>query len=173
LFSTPLELTGQGLTVQRLKLSRINKHAIDYSYNFDKLKHYPIMSEITILKTLETAAAILELRSDGILQINVRPNTTLQLKDGQEMVKAFAEIGEGNKFPLLFIAGDFALATSEARYYASGKEANQYTLASVFVVRNIAQKLMGNAYITFNKPITPTRILTSEEEAIKWLKTFL
>lgn len=131
------------------------------------------MSEITILKTIETAASTVALRSDGILQINVKPNTTLQLSDGKEMVNAFAEIGGGKKFPLLFIAGDFALASSEARYYASGKEANQYTLASVFVVKNIAQKLMGNAYITFNKPITPTKIMTDKESAITWLKTFL
>ena len=103
----------------------------------------------------------------------MKPNATLKLTDGQEMVKSFAEIGGGKKYPLLFIAGDFALANAEARYYASGKEANQYTIASVFVVKNVAQKLMGNAYVTFNKPITPTKIFTNEDEAVKWLKTFI
>lgn len=131
------------------------------------------MNEITILKTIPKSAYTLSLRSDGILQIDIKPNTTLQLTDGKEMVLDFAEIGGGKKFPLLFLAGDFALASSEARYYASGKEANQYTLASVFVVKNIAQKLMGNAYITFNKPITPTKIMTDKESAVTWLKTFL
>jgi hypothetical protein len=136
------------------------------------LKSSP-MSEITLIKSITQNACMVSLRSDGIVQIEIKPNTTLNLSDGQAMVKAFAELGEGKKFPLLFIAGDFALASAEARYYASGKEANQYTLASVFVVKNIAQKLMGNAYITFNKPITPTKIMTSQEEAISWLKTFL
>ena len=131
------------------------------------------MSDTTIIKTINNAGSNVSLRSDGILQIEIKPNTTLQLVDGKEMVTAFAELGGGKKHPLLFIAGDFALASAEARYYASGKEANQYTLASVFVVKNIAQKLMGNAYITFNKPITPTKIMTSQEEAVKWLKTFL
>ena len=131
------------------------------------------MEEVTILKTINNVAASVSLRSDGIIKIEIKPNTNLKLADGQEMVKAFAEIGGGKKYPLLFIAGDFALANAEARYYASGKEANQYTLASVFVVNNVAQKLMGNAYITFNKPITPTKILTNEEEAVKWLKTFI
>jgi len=131
------------------------------------------MSEVSILRTIEGDAYTLGMRSDGILQIYVKPNKTLQLSDGMQMVKDFGEIGGGQKYPLLFLAGDFALASSEARTYASGKEANQYTLASVFVVKNIAQKLMGNAYITFNKPITPTKIMTSEAEAVKWLKTFL
>jgi hypothetical protein len=131
------------------------------------------MDEISITRTIDMKASSVSLRSDGIIQIAVKPNTTLQVEDGKEIVKAFAELGGGKKFPLLFLAGDFALASSDARNYASGQEANQYTLASVFVVKNIAQKLMGNAYITFNKPITPTKIMTSEYEAVKWLKTFL
>ncbi|MFL5763414.1 MAG: hypothetical protein ACJ77K_05675 [Bacteroidia bacterium] len=131
------------------------------------------MSEISIIKKIEGDAYTLSLRSDGILQINIKPNRNLDLPNGQQMVKDFAEMGGGKKFPLLFVAGDFTLATADARAYASGKEANQYTLASVFVVKNTAQKLMGNAYIAFNKPITPTKIMTSEPEAVKWLKTFL
>lgn len=131
------------------------------------------MSEKTILKSINNASSIVSLRSDGIIQIEIKANNTLQLIDGKQMVNAFAELGGGKKFPLLFIAGDFALASPDARKYASGTEANQYTLASVFVVKNSVQKLMGNAYITFNKPITPTKIMTSEVEAVKWLKTFL
>lgn len=131
------------------------------------------MNEKTILKSINNASSIVSLRSDGIIQIEIKANNTLQLIDGKQMVNAFAELGGGKKFPLLFIAGDFALASPDARKYASGPEANQYTLASVFVVKNSVQKLMGNAYITFNKPITPTKIMTSEVEAVKWLKTFL
>ena len=131
------------------------------------------MNGVTILKTIHNASSIVSLRSDGIIQIEIKANNTLQLIDGKQMVNAFAEVGGGKKYPLLFIAGEFALASYDARKYASGKEANQYTLASVFVVKNSIQKIMGNAYVTFNKPITPTKIMTSEEAAIDWLKTFL
>lgn len=126
-----------------------------------------------ITRTIELDASIVSLRNDGILQIFIKPDNMLNLTDAKNMVNAFAEIGKGQKYLLLFIAGDFALASSEARTYASGKEANQFTIASAFVVKNIAQKLMGSAYITFNKPITPTRIFTKVEEAEKWLYTFL
>lgn len=131
------------------------------------------MAEITLLGSVKNFGSIVSLRSDGIIQIEIKPNNTLQIVDGKQMVNAFAEVGGGKKYPLLFLAGDFSLASYDARKYASGKEANQYTLASVFVVKNSIQKLMGNAYITFNKPITPTKIMTSEQEAVKWLKTFL
>lgn len=131
------------------------------------------MSKVTIVKSVANFGSIVSLRSDGIIQIDMKANNTLQLVDAKQMVTAFAEVGGGKKYPLLFIAGDYALASSEARKYASGIEANQYTLASVFVVKNSIQKIMGNAYITFNKPITPTKIMTNQEAAITWLKTFL
>jgi hypothetical protein len=131
------------------------------------------MSEITLIKSVTNASTIVSLRSDGIIQIDMNANKTLQLIDGKQIVNALAEVGGGKKYPLLFIAGDYALASPEARKYASGSEANQYTLASVFVVNNSIQKMMGNAYITFNKPITPTKIMTNQESAVAWLKTFL
>ena len=131
------------------------------------------MGEITIVKSVTTFGSIISLRSDGIIQIDMKANNTLQLVDARQMVNAFVEVGGGKKYPLLFIAGDFALASPDARKYASGTEANQYTLASAFVVKNSIQKIMGNAYITFNKPITPTKIMTNQESAVTWLKTFL
>lgn len=98
----------------------------------------------------------------------MKANNTLQLVDAKQMVNAFAEVGEGKKQLLLFIAGDFAFASPDA-----GTEANQYTLASVFVVKNSIQKITGNVYITLNKPITTTKIITNKEAAITWLKTYL
>lgn len=125
-----------------------------------------------IIKEIDLEASTVSLRNDGIIQIFMKPNRTMNMNDGKQMVQAFAEIGGGRKFLLLFIAGNFTLANTEARKYAASEDANRYTIASAFVVNNIAQKLMANAYISFNNPITPTRALTDIEEAIKWLKTF-
>lgn len=114
----------------------------------------------------------LHIRPDGIMQISMKPNTTLKQSDAETMVKLFKEMGGGKKFLLLFIAGNDTSVSTDARYYASGQEANQYTIASAFVVKSVAQKLLGNAYVTFNKPITPTRIFTEQDDAVKWLEGF-
>jgi len=127
---------------------------------------------IEIIKTKDIGASVLSLRSDGIMHISFKEHVTLNLKDAEEMVRAFGEMGDGKKFLLLFIAGTDSSVNTEARYYASSPEANRFTIASAFVVRNIAQKLLGNAYVTFNKPVTPTRIFTSETDAEEWLYTF-
>jgi hypothetical protein len=125
-----------------------------------------------VIKEIELDSCILSLHSDDILHIAIKPNVTLSLKDGESIVKGFREIGGGRKFLLLFIAGLDTSATTEARYYASSPEANQYTIASAFVVTSIPQKVLGNAYITFNKPGTPTKIFTDYDDAVKWLYSF-
>lgn len=125
-----------------------------------------------ISKKKEYEGSILSLRSDGILNIHMKPHKVLSQKDGEDIVNGLADMGNGQKFLLLFTAGEDTSVSTEARYYASTPEANKYTIASAFVVRSIAQKLLGNAYVTFNKPITPTRIFTDENEALKWLNSF-
>ncbi|MCE3280598.1 MAG: hypothetical protein K0S44_2789 [Bacteroidetes bacterium] len=130
------------------------------------------MSDFEITKKQEFDASILTLRSDGILNIHMKANKILKQSDGEDIVKGLAEMGNGKKFLLLFTAGEDTSVSTEARYYASTPEANKFTIASAFVVKSIAQKLLGNAYVTFNKPITPTRIFTDESDAVRWLNTF-
>ena len=125
-----------------------------------------------ITRQADHPAFTLILRTDGILQILMKPHIKLSLQDARDMVKMFGEIGGGQPLLLLFIAGDDTTVDTGARYYASGVEANKYTIASAFVVKTITQKLLGNAYVTFNKPVTPTRIFTSEEDAAGWLLGF-
>ena len=125
-----------------------------------------------IKKQADHEAFTLTIRPDGIMLISMKPHFTLKLADAQAMVKLFQEMGDGKQFLLLFIAGNDSSVATDARYYASGIEANKYTIASAFVVRSVAQKLLGNAYVTFNKPITPTRIFTDENDAVTWLMGF-
>jgi len=129
-----------------------------------------LMSHLEITKETDHNGFRLTIRPDGIMQISLQSNYKLTLADAEAMVKLFGEMGNGKKFLLLFLPGADTSVATEARYYASGQEANKYTIASAFVVKTIAQKLLGNAYVTFNKPITPTRIFTDETEAVKWLK---
>jgi hypothetical protein len=127
---------------------------------------------IEIIKSKDIGSSVLSLRSDDLMRISLKEHTTLNLKDAEDMVRAFGEMGNGKKFLLLFIAGTDTTVNTESRYYASTPEANRFTIASAFVVKSIAQKLLGNAYVTFNKPVTPTRIFTNEQDAIDWLYTF-
>jgi hypothetical protein len=128
---------------------------------------------VEILAKKELKASVVMLRNDGIMEYSIRPNLTMNVSDARDIVDATNELGGGKKYPLLINAGNFSLVDTEVRYYASSPEANRFTIASAILVRNIAQKLMGNAYIKFNKPPTPTRLFTDEQEAVRWLLSYL
>ncbi|MFL5763413.1 MAG: hypothetical protein ACJ77K_05670 [Bacteroidia bacterium] len=128
---------------------------------------------VTTLSTIKLDAAEVNLRSDGIVMMRVNNNANISVKDAREMVEAAGKVGNYKKYPILIIAGKYALADKEAREFAAGAEGNRYTIAGAFVLRGLAQKLLGNAYLKVNKPVTPTAMFDNEEKAIQWLKTFL
>ena len=80
---------------------------------------------------------------------------------------------KGKKYPLLIITGEYTLPTAEARAYIATPESDPYASAEAYVVTSLSQKLVGNVYLSFNKPARPTHIFTSEEKAVEWLKQFL
>ncbi|CAN5552712.1 hypothetical protein BH10BAC1_BH10BAC1_19410 [soil metagenome] len=128
---------------------------------------------ITILHQLDLATSEVNFRSDGIVNLHIKPNQSLNVGDTKKMIEFIGEIGNGKKFLLLITSGKYALADKDAREFGASEAGNEFTLAAAIVVKSLAQKLLGNAYIKVNKPIAPNTLFTSEEKAIDWLKTFL
>jgi hypothetical protein len=61
----------------------------------------------------------------------------------------------------------------DAREYYSSEEAAQVVCACAGITNSLIGRVIGNFFIGFNRPPTPGRIFNSEEDAVKWLKTFL
>lgn len=57
----------------------------------------------------------------------------------------------------------------EVRAWASSPEGNKRTIADALLISSLPHKLMGNFYIRYNKPVKPTRIFSSRENALNWL----
>ena len=127
----------------------------------------------TIIKKKELTNAEVMFRSDGIVHFYIKANITLNGNDAREMVKATGEIGGNKKYPILITSGKYGMADVDAREYAASLDGNKYTIAGAIVVKSLAQKILGNAYIKVNKPTTPTALFNDEEKAIDWLKTFM
>jgi hypothetical protein len=128
---------------------------------------------VEILAIVELNTATIELRSDGIIQFSVKANSSLAASDARKMVEAAGKLGGGKKYPILIIAGKYAMADKETREFAASEAGNKHTIAGAFVIRSLAQRILGNAYIKVNKPTTPTALFFEEQDAVKWLKTFL
>jgi hypothetical protein len=124
-------------------------------------------------QVIEIRCAFLQLRNDGIFQIAMKEHETIHLEDTKEIRWLKLELCGNVPAPNLFLMRKFSIPDHEARAYASTKESALYRSAEALVIYSLAQKLVANFYLRFNKPIVPTRFFQDEEEAIKWLLPFV
>jgi hypothetical protein len=110
---------------------------------------------------------------DNIIRVDVAGNHEIDVADVKIIVDAIEKIGEGKIYPLLIVTGEYTLPTPEARAYIATSESDPFASAEAYVVKSLSQKLVGNVFLSFNKPARPTKIFNSEEKALEWLKGFL
>lgn len=98
----------------------------------------------------------------------------IELEDALAMREANLKLSEGKPFCLLMsgLSGYYTFSPEAKKLLASG-EYSQLRKAVAFVSNSLATKLIVEAFIRFNKPQSPSRTFSTEEEAIAWLKTFL
>ena len=127
-----------------------------------------------VISTRELKKAVVFLRSDGIVQIDIKVGVDeLSLDDFKDITEAIKIVGKGKKCPILSVASGYINVEKEAREFSAGEEGTKYTLADAFVLHSFALKLIGNFYLKIDKPIVPTKMFTSTESATQWLKTFI
>ena len=62
--------------------------------------------------------------------------------------------------------------SKEARDYFANERTASIQRATALLIGSAVSRIIGNFFLGLNKPITPTRLFTDPEEAIKWLHTF-
>jgi hypothetical protein len=77
---------------------------------------------------------------------------------------------DGQKFTILFDANHRGNITPEARTQFACQEYTDVRIGAAIVTNSIANKIIGNFFIKFNKPASPTRIFSNESAAIEWLR---
>ncbi len=128
---------------------------------------------VRILKQTEVKSAVIKLRSDGIMQFEIKPGDEFTVADLIEVNASADILGECKKFPRLIIMNHFVNFGKDVREVGATEENNQGTIAAAFLIKVLALKYVGNFYILFNKPIRPSKLFDKEEKAVEWLKTFL
>lgn len=124
-----------------------------------------------ISETLEYRISKVALRNDGILHIKIKPDEIFTKNDFLDLMDAAYKIGNGQRFLNLIDVGEHTTADADARALSASKEGSIYKIADAFVIYSLPQKIVGNFYASFNKPIIPTKFNTCEKEAIKWLNS--
>src|ERR1035437_9671833 len=76
----------------------------------------------------------------------------------------------GAKCANIFSAEDFFSISGEARAEGSKPFYSKDLIAQALVVKNMAQRLIGNFIMKFNKPVRETRMFAERKEAKRWIQ---
>lgn len=127
------------------------------------------VSSVVVLKRVEIPEALIMLRSDGIVHVHYKKNTTLDLDLQASMRNLFLELTGGKKSPFMFSADEGFSLTKEARENADSFKKNPVISSYAIIADNLGYRMIANFYLKINKPVTPYKIFQNTEDAIQWL----
>ena len=129
--------------------------------------------KVEIISTEICEAFTINFRSDGILHSHTSSNIDFDVESLKKFNVVMGKMVNYQKVPLLITLDHFAIPPVETRTFWAKKESCPYAIADAYVATNLGHQLIGSLYLRFNKPGRPTKIFKTEEDAVKWLRTFL
>ena len=119
-----------------------------------------------------TSVSEMYIDDDGILRIKVIKGVIISLEKMKEHLDASAKLLNGRKALTLIEGASKFTMTEEANKYLASEKGAENRIAAAFITNSFFNKVWFNFYLKFNKPVTPTKMFNSEENAISWLKSF-
>jgi len=122
---------------------------------------------------IKTRTAQIWRDEEGIIHKIFLEGADETLADALESEKIIKDLSEGKRLPLLVDFSPIRSIDAGARRYYS--TASTLVAAVGGITRSRLGRLIGNFFLGFNRNRleTPGRLFENEEEAVKWLKTFL
>ena len=106
----------------------------------------------------------------NLLENKILDGFTVEPDDVHELKKANIELTHDGNYVVLVIFGHLSDVSKGARELIASKEFQRNTLAKALLVNNIGHRLIGNFYLSVNRPAIKTQLFTDRELAIMWLR---
>lgn len=110
-------------------------------------------------------------RLEGIIIENIiKEGVVLQVADVKSIKEINLRICENKNYALLVDAKEESSITDDARTLLASEELAKFNIAKAIIIHTQKQKILGNLYLTVNRPYVKTRLFTDREKALSWLK---
>ena len=119
---------------------------------------------------IKCAISEVELISDDVLLIDIKPECSIEVEDVLELKQAAEELGGGRRLFNVIKVGPFTLPSKLARELSCSPKGSEFKKADAFVLNSLAQKIIANFMVKVNNPVVPTKHFSSEDEALEWIE---
>ena len=113
------------------------------------------------------------LAEDGIVRVMQLPGVDLTLEDAHEVFAAYLKICQDKRRPLMIDVRKMRSFARDARHFLSSKETASLVCAIAMILDTPLSRVLGNSYLGLSNPQLPTRLFTSEDKALEWLKGYI
>lgn len=121
-----------------------------------------------------TRTARLWIGGDGVARVILAHGCEQARADAEAVIRALESLlGEGRRRPTLFDYRFMKSMERGARAYHAGPETARVASAVAILVGSPVSRLIGTFVMGMNKPHVPTRLFTSEPDALAWLAGFV
>jgi hypothetical protein len=124
-------------------------------------------------EAITTRVSKVWLGEDGIARVIHVAGAEVTVEDAKETMAAYLKLNQGKRRPLLVDTKAMKSLAREARQYYASEEAAKVGSAVALIVGTPVSRVLGNFYIGLSNPHLPSRLFTSEAEAMEWLKGYL
>ena len=122
---------------------------------------------------IETSVCRTWIGEDGILRTVMSQGCQIDVEEAREVSQAHQRLlGSKRAASLVDIRG-VAHSSHGARALLRDQPEERFPIALALLAASGASKVVGNFFLRLGQPSFPTRLFTSESEAIEWLKGFL
>jgi hypothetical protein len=112
------------------------------------------------------------MESDGIARTQVRPDAEIFLEDARENTAVIETFYKGNKFPLLVDIRNIKSISPEARQHFTLKGRESVVNSFAMILSSSLSRMIGNFFLSFDKPVVPVKLFDREDKAVAWLRGF-
>jgi hypothetical protein len=116
-----------------------------------------------------TETVIMRMLENGVVHYTYRPHADVTPEEHRANYDALVKLTGAIKTPVLVDSHAFANVSPEAKKLVRELEKTVPISKRAFVAKSLAHRMLANLYITFYKPLVPTRTFSSYEDAFRWL----
>ena len=130
------------------------------------------LGEPQIKERVETPYVSMWMDEEGFLCCQYCKDLHLSLEAAISVVESRIFFAKGASYPLLIDMRGIKSTTKKARQYMATIGATLVT-AGALITGSSLNRMLGNVFLSIDKPQVPTRLFTNETSARQWLRGFV
>ncbi len=132
-------------------------------------KDYQLQNGSLARKVIHTDIAVAREIESNLLMVEYLPNASETENSAREMFELCSEGFNGKPWSVLIDIRNLISITKEARAFYAKQPARYNCRRAALLVNSYLSMLTANIFMWFDQPAIPTRMFTSEANALQWI----